>query len=79
MAAMFRAALVLLDETPPVPSPEMIRRAAARIGFDPEPLLGYFARRIGMAEGGGPAEFHRYIDATETAVRFIDQFHVGGH
>jgi hypothetical protein len=78
MTALLRAALVLLGETPPVPSPETIRRAAERIGFEPEPLVGYFSRRTGSTDGVGRAEFERYLAATEIAVRFIDQFHVGG-
>jgi hypothetical protein len=78
LTSLFRAGLVLVGDTPPFPSPETIRRAAERIGFEPEPLVGYFSRRTGSTDGVGRAEFERYLAATEIAVRFIDQFHVGG-
>jgi hypothetical protein len=81
MAALFRSGLVLLGDTPPIESPAMIARAAGRMGFDPEPLVRYFSLRTRREDGssGERSWFERYLDATEKAVQFIDQFHVGGH
>ena len=49
------------------------------MGFDPEPLIGYFASRAKPDAGGTRSDYERYLQSVETAVGFIDQFHVGGH
>jgi hypothetical protein len=45
----------------------------------PAPVAGYFALRTAGSQTLGRAEFARYLETTEAAVRFIDQFHIGGN
>jgi hypothetical protein len=79
IAALFRGALALAKDPVPAATAEMLRRAGTVLHLDPAPILGYFELRTGGDRGLGRTEFARYLDATEAAVRFIDQFHVGGN
>lgn len=77
VAVLLRVALVLASEPAPVATPAVLAGAGRRIGFDPDPLVRYFAARGAGSPPGDADLFARYLAAVETAVRFIDQFDVG--
>ena len=79
IAALLRGALVLARDPVPAATGPMLRRAGTVLHLDPAPLAGYFELRTAGSRTFGRAEFARYLEATEAAVRFIDQFHVGGN
>jgi predicted nucleotidyltransferase len=79
IAALLRGALVLARDPVPAATGEMLRRAGTVLHLDPAPVASYFALRTAGNRALGRAEFARYLETTEAAVRFIDQFHIGGN
>ena len=58
---------------------DALRAAGAVLNCPPEPLLRYFEVRGEPTPAGTAVEFEGYLSAVEAAVRFIDQYHVGGN
>ena len=77
VGVLLRTALALGGGDAPVQTPAALVAAGRLMGFDPAPATSYFAAR-GAEPPADRALFQRYLTAVETAVRFIDQFDVGG-
>jgi len=72
--ALFRGALHLLGETPPVHNDEVVRALARRIGVDPDPFAAVDRLKRGerVAETG-KALFSRYHAALASTVAAVDR------
>lgn len=73
---LFRTALRLAGEDPPHDPAETIRRTAARVGFDPAPVLEILRARRGAAPlrpSGGAAEVVGYLEAVARTAEFVDR------
>lgn len=77
VAVLLRVALALADSPVPGPTPDALRKAGGLLGFDAEPLVRIFEHRE-KAGAVSVTDYSAYLDAVTAAVRFVDQFHVGG-
>lgn len=75
--ALFRGALRLAGERVPASTPELIGAAAARVGFDPAPMLEVYRTKQEVkpdkARIGHPLA-DAYLAAVEAAARWLDGF-----
>jgi predicted nucleotidyltransferase len=78
---LFRTVLRLTGETVPQDSEEVVRATAARVGFEPDPLLEILrARRGGTAlqPAADDPRVAAYLRAVELTVSYVDRLPTGG-
>lgn len=77
---LFRTVLRLVDEEPPRDPAETVRRTAARVGFDAEPLLEIVRARAagGVLKPAADAPVVTgYLEAVERVARYVDRIRAG--
>ena len=77
LMVLFRALLVLLGRTVPRDPLQLGVAGAEALGVDGEPLLHVIRHRAGRGWKCNAAEFERYMEMADRAVRFLDQLQLG--
>lgn len=76
---LLRAVLRLVGRPVPRPHDQLVRAAAAVIGFDAEAVLVIDRHRRNRDWVVSGAEYEAYMRAVEVAALFVDHLHVGAH